>query len=99
MHARRQNDFLVWRLAYSRARNPWNSDAANAGREVAHLRHTGDHEVCESLESLLTDSQSSLASCVTGRRSNQLNYAPALLQRFYEITAGAFPCASITRSS
>ena len=28
------------------------------GREIAHHRRTGDHEVCESLESLLTDSKS-----------------------------------------
>ena len=39
------------------------------------------------------------ASCVTGRRSNQLNYAPALNQRFSEITVCAFPCLSIPKSS
>jgi len=31
------------------------------GREIAHHRRTGDHEVCESLESLLTDSKSAFA--------------------------------------
>ena len=34
------------------------------GREIAHHRRTGDHEVCESLESLLTDSQSWFCSVV-----------------------------------
>jgi hypothetical protein len=32
--------------------------ARMAGRKVAHQRRIGDHEVCDSLESLLTDSQS-----------------------------------------
>jgi hypothetical protein len=39
------------------------------------------------------------ASCVTGRRSNQLNYAPALKTEFRVITAYSAGCPSIPKSS
>ena len=39
------------------------------------------------------------ASCVTGRRSNQLNYAPALKDQFPAITADSSGCPSIPKTS
>ena len=39
------------------------------------------------------------ASCVTGRRSNQLNYAPALKNQFPAVTACALLCPRVTKTS
>ena len=49
--------FLISQLARGRSRNFWISEGAITGREAAHQRRTGDAKVCESLESLLTDSK------------------------------------------
>ena len=55
------NVFLI-RDARGGGRNPWKSQGPIAGREVAHQRNTGHHEVCESLKFRLTDSQSFVPS-------------------------------------
>src|SRR5262249_28732476 len=45
---------------------------------LAHISHINCSQTSEKLGILTDCCQSSLASCVTIRRSNQLNYAPAL---------------------
>ena len=46
-----------------------------------------------------SDGTRTAASCVTGRRSNQLNYAPALKNQFPAVTACALLCPRVTKTS